>query len=287
MSSAAATMTTKRKGKAMGKDLELVLMRSAPVGGFCIDPMSPNERAEWDAAVIAARVAEGFKPLTAKLLTWPSSNVKLDKSNAYGLSLSQASTSGFNVCRSSTCGCRATCLASAGKGSLSSVQRGRIWKTKLLASHPHLFVKALATEIRQAVIRHDGAVVPIRFNTLSDLAFERFAPELLNIYGIQPYDYTKRTDRTPPPNYHLTMSASERYSDADLIGLAGTYAAGTVAVVFSTKRNHALPSTFAGLPVVDGDVSDSRWNDGTNVIVGLRAKGAAIGDRSGFVRSVV
>jgi hypothetical protein len=81
------------------------------------------------------------------------------------------------------------------------------------------------------------------------------------------------------------MSANERHADSDLAALAGTYGT-NVAVVFDTVRGHALPATYAGVRVVDGDLSDSRWADEVGVIVGLRAKGAAIGDRSGFVRAV-
>tara|TARA_R110000823_G_C15867385_1_gene493815 strand:- start:819 stop:1139 length:321 start_codon:yes stop_codon:yes gene_type:complete len=103
--------------------------------------------------------------------------------------------------------------------------------------------------------------------------------------GLRFYDYTKRTGRVLPANYHLTMSANERHADEDLAALADMYGS-NVAVVFDTRRGHALPATYAGVPVVDGDVTDSRWADERGVIVGLRAKGSAIGDRSGFVRSV-
>jgi hypothetical protein len=38
--------------------------------------------------------------------------------------------------------------------------------------------------------------------------------------------------------------------------------------------------------VIDGDLTDYRPDDGHGVIVGLRAKGAARRDQSGFVRAV-
>lgn len=41
-----------------------------------------------------------------------------------------------------------------------------------------------------------------------------------------------------------------------------------------------------GHRVIDGDESDLRFLDPASVIVGLRAKGRARKDRSGFVRSV-
>jgi hypothetical protein len=276
------------------RDLERHLVENMPRGGYPIHDLVGDDLAAWRAAMVRERVAVGFEPLTAVLLTPPNANVKLDKSNAYGLSLSPASTSGWNVCRASSPGCRAACLATAGKGGLDSVQRGRLWKVALLAAEPALFVRALAGEIRDAVARRPvdrlgrptGPLVPVRLNAFSDLAFERFlAPAFFSIAGARYYDYTKRTDRVPPANYHLTSSATERTADSGLGELADMYGS-NVAVVFDTRRGHALPTTYAGCRVVDGDLSDSRWTDDRGVIVGLRAKGKAIGDRSGFVRSV-
>ena len=279
------------------RDLERHLLAVMPAGGYSIEPLAGADRVAWRDAMIRERVAVGFGPHAAPLLTAPDNNVKLDKSNAYGLSLSPASTGGWNVCRASSAGCRAVCLATSGKGGLQSVQDGRRWKTALLAAEPALFVRALAGELRRAAGRRPtdslgrptGPLVPVRLNVLSDLAWERFAPALFaggadGIAGVRYYDYSKRVGRVLPATYHLTMSATERHADDDLAALADMYGS-NVAVVFDTKRGHALPATFAGVPVVDGDVTDSRWADERGVIVGLRAKGSAIGDRSGFVRS--
>ena len=275
------------------RDLERHLVATMPRGGYPIHELVGEDLAAWRAAMVRERVAVGFGPHVVPLLTPPNANVKLDKSNAYGLSLSPASTGGWNVCRASSPGCRAACLATAGKGGLDSVQRGRVWKTRLLAAEPALFIRALAGEVRDAVARRPldrlgrstGPLVPVRLNVLSDIAWERVAPALFSIAGARFYDYTKRTDRTVPANYHLTSSATERTADSGLAKLADMYGS-NVAVVFDTRRGHALPTSYAGCRVVDGDLSDSRWNDDRGVIVGLRAKGKAIGDRSGFVRSV-
>ena len=281
-------------------DLERHLLAGMPAGGYPIHPLTGEDRAVFRAAMIAERVAVGFDARTAPLLTAPAANVKLSKSNAYGLSLSPASTSGWNVCRASSAGCRAVCLATAGKGGIQSVQDGRQWKTALLAAVPALFVRALADELRRTQLRRPvdrlgrrtGPLVPVRLNVLSDLAWERLAPALFEnlpgkfsgLSGCRFYDYTKRTGRRVPASYHLTMSANERHADGDLAALAGTYGT-NVAVVFDTARGAALPKIHAGVRVVDGDLSDSRWADEVGVIVGLRAKGAAVGDRSGFVRA--
>ena len=126
--------------------MERHLVATAPAGGFSTAPLSIAERDTFRRAMIAERVAVGFCPLHTVLLTPPSANPKLGKSGTYGLSLAAASLSGsWNVCRHSTSGCRSVCLWSSGKGSLDSVQRGRIWKTRLLGSHPELFIRSLAS----------------------------------------------------------------------------------------------------------------------------------------------
>jgi len=55
-----------------------------------------------------------------------------------------------------------------------------------------------------------------------------------------------------------------------------------VAVVFD-----AIPTTWEGWTVIDGDADDMRWRDPMGVIVGLKAKGDAIKDTTGFVVRLV
>jgi hypothetical protein len=108
------------------------------------------------------------------------------------------------------------------------------------------------------------------------------------------YDYTKWPVRLRPlvaaiPNYSLTYSLAEsneeRAADALEAGL-------NVAAVFAVKRGADLPAWHAvgGVlaRVIDGDDSDLRFLDpceDRGVIVGLRAKGRAMVDRTGFVRT--
>jgi hypothetical protein len=107
---------------------------------------------------------------------------------------------------------------------------------------------------------------------------------------IQFMDYTaipKRFFKKLPPNYHLTFSRKEtasNHNDCKDVLNAG----GNVAVVFHTKRSGKLPNRYMGKLVIDGDISDIRFQDPKNVIVGLRAKGKARAnskefDNSGFV----
>ena len=44
-----------------------------------------------------------------------------------------------------------------------------------------------------------------------------------------------------------------------------------------------IPKTFKGLEVINGDEHDMRFLDKDNVVVGLKAKGKAKKDYSGFV----
>ena len=86
-----------------------------------------------------------------------------------------------------------------------------------------------------------------------------------------------------PRNYHLTFSVSEKTTDTGALEMLERF--GTVAVVFSTTRGRALPSTFLGAPVIDGDKSDARYRDRRGSVVGLRAKGRMIGANIPMVRA--
>ena len=52
-----------------------------------------------------------------------------------------------------------------------------------------------------------------------------------------------------------------------------------VSVVF----NRELPSTYRGFKVVDGDITDVEMMKYNGVILGLKAKGDAKKDKTGFV----
>jgi hypothetical protein len=54
---------------------------------------------------------------------------------------------------------------------------------------------------------------------------------------------------------------------------------GNIAAVFAAE----LPESYGGIPVINGDESDLRYFDPSGVIVGLKAKGYAKKDLSGFV----
>jgi len=95
---------------------------------------------------------------------------------------------------------------------------------------------------------------------------------------VQFYDYTKIPTRkvSEYKNYHLTWS----YSEANM-GYANWFdkLSYNIAVVFSGD----MPIYFKGREVVNGDETDMRFFDKPNVVVGLKAKGKAKQDSSGFV----
>jgi hypothetical protein len=209
-----------------------------------------------------------------------------------------------NLCADATEGCMAGCLYTAGRGVFTSVQRARIAKTKRFKADRAGFmaqlVKDIAALVRKA--RRAGMTPVVRLNGTSDLPWERIAPgveregeALGNLMAafpdVQFYDYTKSVRRARahaygemPTNYHLTFSRSECNTNDCLSVLAS---GGNVAVVFGTRKGEQLPIRWNNFTVLDGDSSDLRFRDTSKgvygYVVGLRAKGPARRDRSGFV----
>jgi hypothetical protein len=133
--------------------------------------------------------------------------------------------------------------------------------------------------------RRLGLVPAVRLNGSSDLPWERLHPDLFAEFpNVQFFDYTKvparmerfLKDPTWPKNYHLTFSAQPHNHDAARNFLDQ---GGTVAVVFWPE----VPQSHWGKPVIDGDKHDARFLDQAGTIVGLKAKGQAKNDTTGFV----
>ena len=268
------------------RDLARFLTSSAPTGGYGVEPLTPSELKQWREIMSAERARYGFCPVHAPLLT--TDNDKLGKSTvpSFGLSLAPAGTSDiWNVCRYSSPGCRAVCLATAGNGRYDSVTRARQYRTALLADHPALFIRVMAHEIRNLAAKHGE--IRFRPNVLADLPWELFAPDLFSLtfdngdaVPVKNYDYTKwpSDKRGHIPNYRLVGSVHEKHTDSQIRGMVKDY--GSAAVVFDTLRGKPLPATYTAhnITVIDGDKSDDRtMASETGVIIGLRAKGQAIG----------
>ena len=197
-----------------------------------------------------------------------------------------------NLCPNASPGCRAACLYSAGRGVMQPIIDGRMRKTRLFFDNASRFVDALAGDVarleRRAAKR--GLTPCVRLNGTSDVPWERMrgtdGRTLMEAFPhVQFYDYTKRPDRALRwPNYHLTFSRSE-CNDAQ--AMRELESGRNVAVVFDTRKGEPLPLFWRGYRVVDGDTHDLRFlnaDDVCAVVIGLRAKGKAKHDGSGFVQ---
>lgn len=209
-----------------------------------------------------------------------------------------------NVCPKATPGCEAACLNTAGRGGIglttkgdNPIQRARRERTRLFLEERDDFLVQLVREIENHIRRAEraGLVPVVRLNGTSDLRFEsRTVAGLADgttIFERFPsltfYDYTKIPNRRGiPDNYDLTFSLAEtdRSRRESAVALANGF---RVAVVLSgagdSVHPRPFPRTWNGRRLVDGDVSDLRFLDPPGVYVGLRAKGRAKRDASGFV----
>ena len=231
-----------------------------------------------------------------KLLSDGSTNAKTKKNSlkSFILYLSPYTQNSFgkNVCANATKGCIDSCLFTAGMGSFSNVQKARIAKTDYLLSDKGAFLDQLAKELlyHYAKAKKAGERVAVRLNGTSDLDFftllQKYAQ--LDVTKLADhmafYEYTKNINYIKrwegAPNITYTFSKSE--SNASLIPAAIAYGA-NVAAVFRKE----LPETYnvggTEIPVIDGDTSDIIMLYNKGKIIGLRAKGKAKKDYSGFV----
>ena len=230
------------------------------------------------------------------------------------LHLAPHTLSGYQVCPMATEGCAAACLNTAGRGGmgldaseeihaaaaadhLNTIQRARIRRTRWYFEDRPGFMAQLVKEIRAHLRKceRENLTPAIRLNGTSDLRWETVPVDgAVNIFALFPdvqfYDYTKIPNRRNlPPNYHLTYSLAEgeRNWRGHLVALMSGY---NVAVVLRGAGDAAhpkpFPPTWNGRPLVDGDESDLRFLDGHGTYVGLRAKGRAKRDTTGFVHDL-
>ncbi len=227
-----------------------------------------------------------------KLLS--TANPKIQKGTKLGylsfiLHLAPATLSGKETCPKRTAGCTAACLNTAGRGGMfrkgentNMIQQARIRKTRMFFEQRDAFMAQLEKDIKLGIKQAAklGLTPVFRLNGTSDLAWEKYGI-IEKFPQVQFYDYTKVLGRKVAhlPNYHLTFSAADG-NDADV---ARAVAQGmNVAAVFD-----ALPETYMGRTVINADETDLRFLDPKGVIAGLKAKGRAKKDTSGFVRRVI
>lgn len=194
--------------------------------------------------------------------------------------------------------CKEACLNSAGRGAFNSVQSARVKKTRFFFSNRDAFLESLYEDCKALVAKAKrlGMSPCIRLNGTSDLAFHRLVVPskgmtLMDLFPSVPfYDYTKSVKKAldnangkHAPNYHVTFSRDSAANENECAAVLR--AGGNVSVVF----RDALPSVFWHRPVINGDQTDLRFLDRRakagrhGYVIGLRAKGAAKRDTSGFV----
>lgn len=215
-----------------------------------------------------------------------------------------------NLCPDSTPGCEESCLFTAGRAALDDrINQARIKRTITFVLNKAGYWSQLIRDV-EALIRaaERKQLIPcIRLNGTSDQPWERMLIKgtgtaydgmtILEAFpNVQFYDYTKTIDRMDtrnasgvqvPDNYYLLASYSEKMTqwtmEYQLLDRGKN-----VAVVFRVCQHRgncgcALPESWKGHKVINGDASDVRFEDEQGVIVGLKAKGDARNDTKGFV----
>jgi hypothetical protein len=234
--------------------------------------------------------------MTFKLLS--TANPKIQKGTKLGylsfiLHLAPADLSGHNTCPKATAGCKSACLNTAGRGGMfkkgentNMIQKARIRKTKYFYEDRAGFMLDLAYDIQKGIKMAEklGLKPVFRLNGTSDLSWEKYEVPVFctrNIFELYPnvqfYDYTKVLGRkvSDIPNYFLIFSQADgNEADVSRAMVKGM----NVAAVFDE-----VPETYMGKPVINADETDLRFLDPKGVIAGLKAKGRAKKDYSGFV----
>ena len=229
-----------------------------------------------------------------KLLS--TANPKIQKGTKLGylsfiLHLAPATLSGHNTCPKATPGCIAACLNTAGRGGMfrkgentNTIQKARIRKTLSFFTDREQFMADLVKDIRKGIKMATklGLTPVFRLNGTSDLSWEKYEVEGAdNIFALFPtvqfYDYTKVLGRktTGIENYFTLFSAADG-NEADV--LKAMAQGMNVAAVFDK-----VPAEYNGKAVIDADEHDLRFLDAKGVVAGLKAKGRAKKDYSGFV----
>lgn len=248
-----------------------------------------------------ARVLELVTKLQAgknKLLSQGVTNAKTAKNELKTVILylapAQQNSKGVNLCPAADT-CKAPCLFTAGlAGVYSSIINSRISKSELYVRDRQKFADLLLKEISKlyAKAQNTGTQIAVRLNGTSDLDFvailkNRTGIDILENYGTTLgagpglifYDYTKligKVRKYAGSKYTLTFSYQPG-NETDCMEALSLGA--NVAAVF----RKTLPASYFGAEVVNGDASDIIMLEKTGKVLGLKAKGPAKKDRSGFV----
>ena len=231
-----------------------------------------------------------YKPVK-NLLSPGATNIKTAKNDLETFILYMAPSTiveGLNLCPFASVGCKKACLYSAGRGRFSNVQLARINKSKFWGYNREGFYIQLGNELLKihGKAKLNAHKIAIRLNGTSDVdhidLLKRYTG--INFLGdsynnLLFYDYTKNYNhirKYQGTNYKITFSRSEVN---ELDAYRTLKDGGNIAIVFKND----LPETWKGYKVINGDLTDLRYFDPINVVVGLKAKGEAKKDLSNFV----
>jgi hypothetical protein len=242
-------------------------------------------------------------------------NAKTTKGEALGYItgisyLAPANESGvMNTCQFATTGpdgCLDVCIYKQGRGRFTNTIKARIAKTVFLHEHREDFLNSLRFDIealrlkasklrfcaacativkartskgreRRNCRKCGNALVAVKFavriNGTSDLAWIPMQMSA-EFPDVEFYDYTKlpKPFLRTRPNYAITFSHTG-YNVSDCMQALAHGV--NVAVAFAIKKGKALPETWNGYTVIDGDTHDLRFLDARGVVVGLRGKGTS------------
>jgi hypothetical protein len=237
------------------------------------------------------------KPMQNRIFS--TDNVKASKSIAYGwlnaihyMAPHKLAGAG-NLCGDASDGCIKLCLGEHSGAAIyyPSVIQSRIVKARRFMKDRKAYMSDMfhAIELAYRKALRENLNLCVRPNGSTDIAWESIKDYtgmtiVAAFPDIQFTDYTKSFKRALahaqgklPSNYHLTFSRSEN-NEAQCLEILR--AGGNVAVVFG----NALPDTWNGYRVINGDLHDLRHLDPKGVVVGLSPKGPkAKRDQSGFV----
>ena len=235
---------------------------------------------------------QNYKPVK-NLLSKGSTNSKTAKNSLETFILYLAperqNSKGVNLCPKASKGCAAACLYTAGRGKFTNVKKSRINKSEYYISDKKTFINQLSKEIVKIAAKSikQNKKIAIRLNGTSDQDFISIIKKYNNLDLLNDkqfknlvfYDYTAilgKIKKYINTSYSLTLSRKE---DNEKEILEALKLGGNVAAVFKGD----LPTKYKGYNVVNGDSSDLEMIYNNNVILGLKAKGDAKKDKSGFV----
>ena len=234
-------------------------------------------------------------------------NTKLRKNGpdveSAGLSLAHHKSAGVgNLCTHASDGCVDSCVGEQGLASVwKSIQRARVAKTRMYYRNRAEFMDWMRHDIKRLLRKADkaGKRLALRPNMFSDVYWER-AGIIQEFPEVQFYDYTKHPGRISAKNallsnYHVTFSRSEDNHEDVMRALLSNCNASVVFAdrerPFVGNRSHLqrLPKTWHGSTVVNGDVSDLRYEDPVGrrrgLVVGLRLKAHSHEERAKAIAS--